>query len=142
MWIHYSQKFPWKKPLKLLIVFSRYRHIESFNKNEFRQLGSTLASTSLAFQEKQSLKDYHTQVKPMPQGVTNCIQNIEIYSSKFLEYVKFLGAVQKFVRLYNILLLSFVYSELCFVRWLKINLFFCLSQYLTLLNVPLIFLKI
>lgn len=112
MWIHYSQKFPWKKPLKLLIVFSRYRHIESFNKNEFRQLGSTLASTSLAFQEKQSLKDYHTQVKPMPQGVTNCIQNIEIYSSKFFAYAKFLGAVQKLVRLYDILLLSFVYSPL------------------------------
>lgn len=112
MWIHYSQKFPWKKPLKLLIVFSRYRHIESFNKNEFRQLGSTLASTSLAFQEKQSLKDYHTQFKPMPQGVANCIQNIEIYSSKSFAYAKFLGAVQKLARLYDILLLSFVYSPL------------------------------
>ena len=40
---------------------------------------------------------------------------MQIYANKFVLYAKFLEAVQSFVRQYNILLLSFVYSDLVFL---------------------------
>ena len=52
-----------------------------------------------------------------------------MYAKKFTMYVKFLEAVQSFVRQYDILLLSFIYCDhACFLHWLKIILFFSLSQ--------------
>ena len=43
------------------------------------------------------------------QVATNRVHNAQIYAKKFIVYAKFLDAVQRFVRQYNILLLHLTY---------------------------------
>ena len=59
------------------------------------------------------------------QGAINRVHNVQMLANKFVMYGKILEAVQSFVRLYIILLLSFVYFD---PVWVKINVFLCLCQ--------------
>ena len=59
------------------------------------------------------------------QGAINHVHNVQMLANKFVMYGKILEAVQSFVRLYIILLLSFVYFD---PVWVKINVFLCLCQ--------------
>ena len=45
------------------------------------------------------------------QGAINRVHNVQMLANKFVMYGKILEAVQSFVRLYIILLLSFVYFD-------------------------------
>ena len=80
------------------------------------------------------------------QGATNRVQKVQMYDSKLVLHAKFLEAVQSFGRQYNILLLSFVYSEPVFFIDRKL---LCVFLYLNrliwmskqFLIVPLMFLK-
>ena len=77
------------------------------------------------------------------QGATNRVRNVQMYANKFFVYAKFLEPVQSFLPHYNILLLSFAYSDPAFsIGWI----FFVYLSLLTsmprkYLIVPLIFLQ-
>ena len=80
------------------------------------------------------------------QVTTNCAHTIHVYARKFVAYTKFLEVMQSFVCQYNILLLSFIYSEPAFLIggiyiyiYIYIYIFICCSPQSFDLNVQTVF---
>ena len=48
------------------------------------------------------------------QGATNRIRKVQMYGNRFVVYAKFVEAVQRFVRQYNVPLLSYVFFDSAF----------------------------
>ena len=71
------------------------------------------------------------KVTSKAQGATNPIRNVQMYGNRFVVYAKFVEAVQRFVRQYNVPLLSYVFFDPAFFVGWKL---FCAFVYLYLLT--------